>query len=144
VNEGIFSGWIAVFAPFPLQVFEKRKLIGTTDSERIMLSAGRHDLELVNEQLGFRENRPVDVKPGDTVAVNVTSAEGTLRVTAPAGAEVFVDGARVGEAPLDELKVSVGTREVVVKHPTLGEKKVNVRVGSDKPAGVTVTFEQPQ
>ena len=34
--------------------------------------------------------------------VNVTqSAPGTLRITAPDGAEVFIDGKRVGETPLD-------------------------------------------
>src|SRR5207245_9495110 len=51
VDEAIFSGWIAVFAPFDLQIYEGRRSIGTTENERIMLRAGRHELELVNTRL---------------------------------------------------------------------------------------------
>ena len=85
LDEAIFAGWIAVFAPFDLQIYEGKRFLGTTENERIMLKAGRHDLELVNTRLGFHETRAIDVKPGATVPVNGQSAQGTLRIAAPAG-----------------------------------------------------------
>ena len=140
IDEGIFSGWIAVFAPFDLQVFERKRLIGTTDNERIMLPPGRHELELVNTQRGYRETRTVDVGPGATVPVNVETTEGIIRIDAPAGAEIFIDGAKVGDAPIGDQTVTVGTREILVKHPQLGEKKVTATVTSSTPAEVKIEF----
>jgi hypothetical protein len=143
LDEAIFSGWIAVFAPFDLQVYEAKRFLGTTENERIMLKAGHHELELVNTRLGFRETRAVDVNPGATVPVNVQSAQGTLRIIAPAGAEVFIDGERVGATPLAEQHVALGTREIVVKHPQLGEKRIMTTVTSSAPGEVTVDFGKP-
>lgn len=143
IDEGIFSGWIAVFAPFELEIFEHKRLIGTTENERIMLPAGRHELEFVNTRRGFRDRRAVEVGPGATVPVNIHEAEtqGLLHIDAPAGAEIFIDGNRVGESPLDEQRVPVGTREILVKHPQLGEKKVTATVTASAPVEVTIEFE---
>lgn len=140
INEGIFSGWIAVFAPFEVQVYERKRLIGSTENERIMVSPGRHELELVNSQRGFRETRIVEVGSGATVPVNVETTEGTVRIDAPAGAEIFIDGKPVGEAPIADQRVTIGTREILVKHPQLGEKKVAVTVTSGAAAEVKVEF----
>src|SRR5206468_8439106 len=107
-----------------MQSYKRKKLIGTTDNERIILSPGHHDLELVNTQAGFRELRAVEVKPGETVALNLTAIEQTLKITAPDGAEVSIDGERIGEAPIEERPVKVGSHEIVVKHPQLGDKTV--------------------
>jgi hypothetical protein len=143
LDEAIFSGWIRVFAPFELQISEGKRFLGTTENERIMLKAGRHELELVNTRLGFHETRTVDVTPGATVPVNVQSAQGILRITAPAGAEVFIDGQRVGETPLAEQHVPLGTREIVVKHPQLGERRITVAVASSAPTQVNVDYDKP-
>ena len=78
-----------------------------------------------------------------TAAVNVQSSQGTLRITAPDGAEVFIDGQRVGQTPLAEQHVPLGTREIVVKHPQLGEKRVTATVTSSAPAEVTVDLGKP-
>ena len=48
------SGWIAVSAPAEVQVYEDTRLLGTSRSDRIMVSAGRHELQIVNEALDFR------------------------------------------------------------------------------------------
>ena len=140
VDEGIFSGWIAVFAPFDLQVYERKRSIGSTEQERIMLPAGRHELEFVNNQRGFRDTRTVDVGPGATIPISIDKTEGTLRVDAPEGSEIFIDGTRVGEAPLGEQTVTLGVREVLVKHPQLGQKTVSATVTSSAPADVKVEF----
>ena len=47
------------------------------------------------------------------------------------GAEVFIEGERVGVAPMAAVSVPIGTREVVVKSPEFGERRgtLEVRVG---------------
>ena len=143
IDEGIFSGWIRVFGPFDLQVYDGKKMIGTTEQERIMMPAGRHELDFVNNQRGFRDTRIVELGPGATVPISIDKTEGTLRIDAPEGSEIFIDGTRVGEAPLGEQTVTLGVREVEVKHPTLGAKKVSARVTSAAPADVKVEFTTP-
>ena len=140
IDEGIFSGWIQLFAPFDLRVYEGKRQIGSTEQERIMISAGRHELEFVNDQRGFRDTRIVNVGPGATIPLSIDKTEGTLRVDAPEGSEIFIDGTRVGEAPLGEQTVTLGIREVLVKHPQMGEKKVSATVTSAAPADVKVEF----
>ena len=140
IDEGIFSGWIAVFAPFDMEVYERKKKIGSTDQERIMMNAGRHELEFVNRQRGFSESRTIEVGPGATLPVNIEKTEGTLRIEAPEGSEIFIDGARVGEAPIGEQTVVLGVREILAKHPQLGETKLSATVTSSAPADVKVEF----
>jgi hypothetical protein len=71
VSEGIYSGFLAVFAPFELNILEQGRRVGTTDSSRIMLPPGRHELELVNPRVGFRETRVVNITPGETAVINI-------------------------------------------------------------------------
>jgi PEGA domain len=136
LDEAIYPGWIGVFAPFELQIYEGTHLLGSTETARIMLPPGRHKLQLVNTALGYHETHVVDVNPGETAALNVTAVLGIVRVRAPAGAEVWVDGERAGETPMDDLHVPVGTREIVIKHPQLGEQRVTVTVTRSTPADV--------
>jgi PEGA domain len=142
IDESIISGWIATFAPFELQIFEGTRLLGTTESGRLMMRPGRHELDLVNKRLGFRERRGVDVNPGATTAVNVDTVVGIVRITAPAGADVLIDGVLFGDTPLRELSLPLGTHEIVLRHPQLGERRVSVTVGASAPTEVSVDFSK--
>ena len=143
INETIISGWIAAFAPFELQIYEGTRLLGTTEDGRIMAPPGSHELDFVNKRLGFRERRVIDVNPGETTAVNITTAVGIVRITAPAGADVLVDGVLFGETPLRELSLPIGLHEIVLRHPELGEQRVSITVGASAPTEVTVDFPKP-
>jgi hypothetical protein len=142
INESIISGWIATFAPFELQIYEGTRLLGTTESGRIMVRPGRHDLDFVNTRLGFRERRGVDVNPGTTTAVNIASVVGIVRITAPAGADVLIDGALFGDTPIRELSLPIGTHDIVLRHPQLGEQRVSVTVGAAAPTEVSIDFSK--
>jgi hypothetical protein len=128
LNEAIFSGWVAVFAPIELQIYSGKRLLGTTESGRIMVPPGRYELELFNSALKYRQTHVVEVESGKVAAVNIKSAEGSLSVAGPPGAEVWVDGERVGETPLSDVKISIGTRELTIRHPQLGERKLTVTI----------------
>jgi len=68
----IFSGWIAVFAPVQLEIHEKDRLLGTSESGRIMIRPGRHTLLLTNRELGYESTHVVDVLPGAVEAISIT------------------------------------------------------------------------
>src|SRR4030095_3159445 len=79
LSEAIFSGFLAVFAPVELQIFEGNRLLGTTENSRIMIPAGRHELTLVNRELGARMTRTVEVEPGEVAAINITEVPATVQ-----------------------------------------------------------------
>jgi hypothetical protein len=123
------AGWIRVDGvPVDVQVFENGRRIGASDLERIMLPVGRHDLEFVNDALGFRAQRTVQVSAGQVSTIRLEWPRGSMAVNAIPWAEVLVDGTRVGETPIGSIAVPIGTHEVTFRHPELGERRVMVTV----------------
>ena len=55
------SGWIVIKSPVAVSVFEGGALVGTSLNPKIMLAEGAHTLELINEDLGYREEQSVPV-----------------------------------------------------------------------------------
>ena len=140
IDETIISGWMTAFAPIELQIYEGTRLLGTTEDGRIMVRPGHHELDFVNTRLGFRERRGIDVSPGMTTAVNISTGVGIVRITAPAGADVLIDGVLFGDTPIRELRLPIGSHEIVLRHPQLGEQRVSVTVGASAPTDVNVDF----
>jgi hypothetical protein len=132
------AGWIRLDVPADVQVFENGRRIGSSDLERIMLPVGRHDLEFVNEALGYREQRAVQVTPGQVSSVRLEWPRGSMAINATPWAEVLVDGARVGETPIGNIAVPIGTHEVIFRHPELGERRRTVTVTTGEPIKVGV------
>ena len=56
-DGSVAAGWMSVSSPVPLQLREGGKVIGTSESDRLMLTAGDHDIEFANEALGFTVRR---------------------------------------------------------------------------------------
>jgi hypothetical protein len=137
-NEVIMPGWLAIFCRIPLKVYVAGKQIGTTSEGRLMLASGRYEVTLVSEHFNYRETRTFDVQPGVATPYTVSLPTGTVHVNAAPGTEVWVEGEPVGQAPLGELQVPIGTREIVARHPDSGERRnmVEVRHGQT----TTVTF----
>src|SRR5262249_35888540 len=54
-NGAPTAGWLSISAPFEVQLFENADLVGSGASSRIMLPAGRHDIRIVNEALGYED-----------------------------------------------------------------------------------------
>jgi hypothetical protein len=117
------SGWIAISAPADVQVFENKRLIGSSQSDRLMVSAGRHDIEIVNDTLGYRATRTVQVSPGKVSAIKIDFPKGTIALNAVPWAEVWVDGEKVGETPIGNLSLAIGPHEILFRHPDLGEQR---------------------
>jgi serine/threonine protein kinase len=138
---GPVSGWLMVKAPFALEIREGGTIIGTTEADRLMLAAGRHDIELVNEPLGYRVTRVVQVMPGKVANLAVDLPKGVVNLNATPWAEVWIDGQRVGETPIGNLSIPIGSHEVVFRHPQFGEKRHAISVTMSGPTRVSVDMK---
>ena len=136
------AGWVTFKTSIELQIFEAKRLVGTTAADRVMLPAGRHELELVNTELEFRRPLTVQVGAGTTVTPAVELPTGLLSLNALPWAEVSIDGRSVGTTPLGNLAVPIGTYEVVWRHPQLGERRRTVKVPATTPVRVGVDLNQ--
>ena len=136
------SGWIAVTAPADVQVFENKRLIGTSQSDRLMVSAGRHDIEIVNETLGYRAARTIQVSPGKVTPLKIEFPKGTIALNAVPWAEVWVDGEKVGDTPIGNLSLTIGPHEIVFRHPDLGEQRHAAMVTVNTPARLSVDLRK--
>jgi hypothetical protein len=139
----VVAGWISITAPIDVQVYESGRLLGTSQSQRIMLGVGRHDLDLSNDALGYRSSRVVQVAPGKVTPIAIELPKGTLALNANPWAEVWVDGEKVGETPIGNVPVSIGTHDVLFRHPQLGEQRHTVTVTLAGPARVSAEFRKP-
>jgi hypothetical protein len=132
------AGWVTFKSPVALQIFESKKLVGNTEADRVMMPAGKHELELVNTELEFRRTMTVQVSAGSTSTASVEVPNGTLSVIALPWAEVTVGGRPVGTTPLGNLSVPIGSHEIVWRHPQLGERRRTVKVTATTPVRVGV------
>jgi hypothetical protein len=135
------AGWLTIKAPFSLEVREGGRVIGTTDADRIMVAAGRHELQLVNQTLGYNSTRVVTVPAGKVATITADLPNGTVNLQALPWAEVWIDGQRVGETPIGNLSVPIGPHEVVFKHPQFGEKRHAISVTLSAPVRLSVDMK---
>ena len=139
---GVSSGWLAVNVATPLQILENGKVIGTTESDRILLPVGSHTLEFVGESLGFRQSRTITVNAGQTNTLALTLPRGTININAVPWAQVWLDGQPLGDTPIGNVSWTIGVHEVVLRHPDLGERKVSATITTREPARVAVDLRR--
>jgi hypothetical protein len=136
------SGWISITAPAELQIFENDRLLGTSRTDRIMVAAGRHDIEVSNETLGFRVAQSIQVAPGQVARLRPDWPMGTIAINATPWANVSLDGKELGETPVGNTSVPIGTHEVVFRHPQLGEQRFTATVTANTPARLSVDMRK--
>jgi hypothetical protein len=131
--SGPVGGWLSVSSPFDVEVAENNDVIGASRAIRIMLAAGRHDVVLTNRSLGYQEARKIEVMPGRTTTLRVEPPHVSLSVNARPWADVLMDGASIGQTPIANMLVTVGSHELVFRNPQLGERKQTVLVTAKGP-----------
>jgi hypothetical protein len=122
------AGWLAVSAPFDVQILEDNAIVGTGNAAKIMLPAGRHSLSLVNNDLEYLDKRTTDVAAGKTATIRIDPPKVPVNVNARPWADVTIDGANAGQTPIANLALAIGTHEIVFRHPQLGERRQTVVV----------------
>jgi hypothetical protein len=138
----IYSGWVAVFSPIALEIAAGGRTIGNTETGKIMLPPGRHDLTLSNRQLGYSETRSVEIHPGEERPLNV-EPKSAVNINAHPWAEVWIDGRKAGDTPIANLRVLLGTRVFVFKHPQFGERRITMTITA-APAALSVDLTRPE
>jgi hypothetical protein len=141
-QAGPASGWISLTTPVTMQLYEDGKLLGSSDSDRIMVPVGKHEIEIANQSLAFRVARTVQVAAGKVSPIAIELPKQRISLNAIPWAEVWIDGQRVGETPIGDGSVSVGTHDVVFRHPELGERRQAVTVTAAAPSRVSVDLRQ--
>jgi hypothetical protein len=122
-----------------LEVASSGKTLGTTEQERLMLPPGRHELTLTNRELGYTGIETVDIEPGEVKRLNL-DPRGIANLNAIPWAEVWFDGQNLGETPIANVKVPLGVREFLFKHPQHGERKISATIKANAPAAVSVDY----
>jgi len=136
------SGWVTVAAPVDVEVREHGKALGTSRTDRIMVPAGRHELEVVSDTLGYRATSVVQVLPGKGAPVRIEWPQGTVSLNAEPWAEVSIDGEKVGDTPIGNLSLPIGPHEIVFRHPELGEQRHAMSVSLKAPARLSVDMRR--
>jgi len=132
------SGWLTVTSPLEVELRENGRLLGTSGIDRIMLAVGKHDIELVNELVGFKEMRTVQVTPGRVASLNLSIPKGSVSLNAVPWATVSIDGENVGDTPIGNLPLAVGQHEVVFRNTELGEQRRIITVTLRAPTRLSV------
>jgi len=136
------SGWISITAPAELQIFENQRLLGSSRTDRIMVAAGRHDIEFANDALGYHSSQSIQVAPGQVAKVKPDWPQGTIAINATPWANVSLDGQEVGETPVGNTTVPIGTHEVVFRHPQFGEQRITATVTASTPTRLSVDMRK--
>src|SRR5262249_29166026 len=109
-------------------VFVDGRRAGSSEDGQLLVPAGRHQIVLVNKTYNFREVVRARVSSAEVTSHLITLPTGAVHVSAPEGMEIFVDGQRMGQGPIGDLQVPIGTREVIGHHRQFGEQRVAVEV----------------
>ena len=136
------SGWVSVATPVEVQLYENDRLLGSSRTDRIMVSVGRHDLVIVNEALGYRLAQTIQVTPGQVARIKPDWPQGTIAINALPWAEVWIDGQRIGETPIGNTPIAIGPHEVLFRHPDLGEQNYKTTVTLATPARLSVDLRK--
>jgi len=138
----ITAGFLSVTSRIPVEIFDGTRKLGSSEGGHILLAPGQHKVRLVNTKYGFSEEAEFTIKAGEVSTHAVNLPEGSLHVTTEAGAEIFVEGELMGIAPLAPFRVAIGSREVLVRHPDMGERRQSVEVVIGQPTELGVIFRE--
>jgi hypothetical protein len=136
------AGWLTVAAPFDVQVLERDEVVGASGITKIMLASGRHDVDLVNQTLDYRERRRIDVTPGKVTTLRIDPPTAALSANARPWADVWIDGTSVGQTPIANLSVPIGTHQVIFRHPQFGERRETIVVTSKGPNRIAMDLSK--
>jgi hypothetical protein len=135
------SGGFRIASPVEIHVLDGERVLGSSAEGPILTTSGRHELDFVNNAIGYRAHRVVDVKAGQISALSLTIPNGSLNINATPWANVWIDGNPYGETPLGNVSLPPGEHEVVFRNPQFGERRERTTVRADATTRVTVAFK---
>jgi hypothetical protein len=124
-------GFLTAFSRIPMEVYSDGKRIGTTEDGQLLIASGTHQIEFVSERFHYRAVASLTIPPGHVLPYTVALPSAEVHITTTPGAEVWIEGVRIGVAPVEQMYVPIGTREIVVRDSEGAEKRqvVEVKLG---------------
>ena len=124
-------GFLTAFSRIPMEIYADGKRIGTTEDGQLLLASGTHNIEFVSERFRYRAAAILTIPPGHVLPYTVALPSAEVHITTTPGAEIWIEGERIGVAPVEQIHVPIGTREIVVRDPDGAEKRqvVEVKLG---------------
>ncbi|MGH9142381.1 MAG: PEGA domain-containing protein, partial [Vicinamibacterales bacterium] len=80
-NQAAF-GWVSIASPVVMQILEDDRRLGTTETARITMPAGRHTLKIANTQLGYLRSQVVQVPAGGAANITIDLPDGVVNLNA--------------------------------------------------------------
>ena len=142
MGQGTSFGWVSLTSPVVMQIFENDRRLGTSETDRIMMSAGKHTLKIANPSLGYQRTQVVQVPSNGAATIKIDLPDGVVNLNALPWAEASIDGRHVGDTPLANLKLPIGEHEVVFRNPQFGERRQTFVVTATGPAHVSVDLRK--
>ncbi len=81
----------------------------------IALAPGKHVVQFTDASRGIDVSRSIRVAAGTKTSQQLVIGKSVVRVDAPAGAAIYVDGKSVGTAPIDEISVFEGKHRILAR-----------------------------
>lgn len=138
-------GYIAVSSkPAGAEIFLDGQSLGTAPIARREIESGKHTLR-AEYALYHDKTKSFTIDDGDDrqVELQLDPAFGSLKVESePRGAEVFIDGEKVGTTPYADEKIASGVYELRVTKPLWNEEKEQVTIQDEQATEKMVVLTQ--
>jgi hypothetical protein len=134
-------GFLTAFSRIPMEVYSDGKRIGTTEDGQLLLASGTHQIEFVSERFRYRAIASLTIPSGHVLPYTVALPSAEVHISTTPGAEVWIEGERIGVAPLEPIHVPIGTREIIVRDSGGAEKRQVVEVKLGETLEVSLTPE---
>ena len=134
-------GFLTAFSRIPMEIYADGKRIGTTEDGQLLLASGTHNIEFVSERFHYRAAAILTIPSGHVLPYTVALPSAEVHITTTPGAEIWIEGERIGVAPVEQIHVPIGTREIVVRDPEGAEKRQVVEVKLGEAVELSLTPE---
>jgi len=134
-------GFLTAFSRIPMDVYADGKRIGTTEDGQLLIASGTHQIEFVSERFHYRAIASLTIPAGHVLPYTVALPSAEVHVITTPGSDVWIEGERIGTAPLEPIHVPIGTREIMVRDSAGAEKRQVVEVKLGEAVEVSLTPE---
>jgi len=134
-------GFLTAFSRIPMDVYSDGKRIGTTEDGQLLIASGTHQIEFVSERFHYRAVASLTIPAGHVLPYTVALPSAEVQITTTPGAEIWIEGERIGVAPLEQVHVPIGTREIVVRDSDGAEKRQVIEVKLGETVELSLTPE---
>ena len=131
--------------PSGAEVYIDGRLVGTTPLKNYRIPVGIHEV-VVKKNAYVPAAYAVQIKANELKTLNVVLVPATGKLTVnsnPSGAEVYIDGKKVGTTPLRNYTIPEGIHEVAVRKAGYAERAyaISIKYGELKVLNVTLSPE---